>query len=325
VILQADLQLPRDLGAKAISPGGLNQDPPGMGIAALGDATLLLALSAGVFRWRQANEVHQRAGMGETAQIAQLGHQGDGRKKADPAQHGQELHQWIPTPGLRERLQLALQVLQALMPFRDHVDVVLIGDFLGRFEKMDVRQMTLIGVVPVLPAGTGMTIAQQEGLEPLAGLAQIEHGVLTAADQIANGLIVGIGDVNGLDKARLGQPCQGHGIAPISFDPVARRLGDKGGCHDPTLDALLDQMAIQPVTARPRLVDDAAVAGLLGQVTDEFIDGADMGGDGTVEGNGPIAARGKRHIGGVFVNIETQEKRARVRHVDLLLLLWLVT
>lgn len=92
------LQVATDSGAVAISPGGLNEDTAGVFVTGLGDTALMAGSPGRELRGHQSKVSHQGGGVGETAQIAEFGDQGDCAHEVKATQTHQRLHQGTHTP-----------------------------------------------------------------------------------------------------------------------------------------------------------------------------------------------------------------------------------
>jgi hypothetical protein len=97
-------------------------------------------------------------------------------------------------------------------------------------------------------------LAQQEARELLARAAQGPHRVEACPHQVAHRLMPGIGDPHRGQLAGPVQLRQTGCVSPVSLDPVARPLGNQGRSNNDTLVPTRRQLALDPVTTRPRLL-----------------------------------------------------------------------
>jgi hypothetical protein len=87
--LHAHLEMAAALRRIPLGPGPLNEGPAGEGVAGFGDAALAAAFATGVLTGRKAQIAHELSRVVKTAQVAELGHEGDGPRELDTA-HGLE-------------------------------------------------------------------------------------------------------------------------------------------------------------------------------------------------------------------------------------------
>ncbi len=71
-----------------------------------------------------------------------------------------------------------------------------------------------------------------------------------------------------------------HGIAPVSLDLIAWLLGKEGRGDDPTDESLFREVPIEPVAARPGLIDEDQLSAFGMELADELIDVTLAGSDG---------------------------------------------
>ena len=104
-------------------------------------------------------------------------------------------------------------------------------------------------------------------------------------------------------------------VTPVGCDPVARLFGNQGGGDDPADRAFFQQVAIEPVAAGARFIDEDELRTLRPQLPEQLITIALPGSDRT-EGDdlramvlGDIGDRDR-----LFVDILSDIKRARLLH-----------
>ncbi len=90
-----------DAGRVAVVPGGLDQHPPCMTVASLGDRPERALLTAGVFTGHQPQIAHQLARARKALQFSQFGHQADSDQFVHAAQRHQRLYQGTHPPVLQ--------------------------------------------------------------------------------------------------------------------------------------------------------------------------------------------------------------------------------
>jgi hypothetical protein len=106
------------------------------------------------------------------------------------------------------------------------------------------------------------------------------------------------------------QARQGHGVAPIGLDPVARAgRGERGG-HHRALVAELGDLPVDGVAAGTGLVAEPQPLVALRVLGDQALDGVELVDDRAGEADLAVTAPfGERHGDLLFVYIETDEKR----------------
>ncbi len=165
-------------------------------------------------------------------------------------------------------------------------------------------------------AGVADILAQEEGFQAEAGGFQIVHGILAGPGQVADGLVLDLGNVDRVEVTGTQQAGERDGVAAIGLDPIPRPLRDERGGDRMAGQLLAGEIAVQPVAARAGLVGEQQAAGLRFQGADQFIDIALAGAD-VAEGDDLRAAlfRGVGHGDGLLVHIETDIKGgARLFH-----------
>jgi hypothetical protein len=110
--------------------------------------------------------------------------------------------------------------------------------------------------VPAGPALVANVLSQQERLQPTLAPLEILHGIVPAAAQVPQGLVRDLGHVDCAQVAAAHQAGQRDRIAPICLHAVRRLPRDQRRRHDVAGEPLPGQVPIQPVGARPRLVDE---------------------------------------------------------------------
>ena len=76
-------------------------------------------------------------------------------------------------------------------------------------------------------AGVRDAVAQQQGLEAVAGVAAFAHRVLARANEVAHGFVGNVRHAHSSEFTGAGQARQQDRIAPVGLDAVARALGDR--------------------------------------------------------------------------------------------------
>ena len=248
----------------------------------------------------------------ETGQIPDLGEERNGVDEAHTPHGLQRPDHRKEIPALDLFPEHLLQLLDPLGALGDGIDVILEDDLLGRSRHDHLGEPTQRGFVPVGLALVTDAMAKQKGLEALAGGLLVEHGILTSAREITNGVMVDIGHV---DRCQVTGPVelgQAHGIATVGFDPITGLFWDQRRGDDLVGVVFAGEMAVEAKAARTGLIDEFQGTRFTLELGDEFVDGIDtilylpVMADLAIEAIG-----GDGHINGFLVNIHSDEECAR--------------
>ena len=97
---------------------------------------------------------------------------------------------------------------------------------------------------------------QSAGLETQLRCLQIPERIVPRSTQVADRFIVEGRDIDWGEVPRAHKPGQWHGVTPVGFDPVAWLFGNQGGGDDPADIAFFQQVAIEPIAAGARFIDE---------------------------------------------------------------------
>ena len=104
-------------------------------------------------------------------------------------------------------------------------------------------------------------------------------------------------------------------IAPVGLDLVAGLLRDERGGHHPAEEALLGQIAIEPIAAGAGFVHKHQLSAFGVEPADELVDVGLAGPDGTeVEDLGVLRIGNLGNRNGLLMDIQTDVQCARVFH-----------
>jgi len=302
-----------DLSRVAVSPGAFDEGAAGVGVAGLGDAAQAAHRATGVFAGGEAQVAHELAGVIEAGKIPEFSNESERDGELHAAQGLDSFHDRTPAPGFDRRLEFALQALEAVLVFGDRPHVLLEDDLLGWGRTDDLGEPSQVSRAPAGAPLIADILPQQESFEAVLGGLEIGHGILASAAEVPNGLVFDCWDIDRGEVAGAHEPSQLHGIAPISLDPVtgfsrAERRGDH-----PAGELVLGQIAIEPVPAGTRLINEEELAGFALELADELVDVALTGADGA-EGE-DLGARGLGNVGNgdsFLVDIKTDEECVRI-------------
>jgi hypothetical protein len=129
--------------------------------------------------------------------------------------------------------------------------------FCATCSSFNVRsQRHHVSVQARAPAG-GLSVTEQKFAEAVSGAELVSLGRFTRADEVTQGLVLGVGyehrgEVAGTQSA--GEP---HGISAIGLDAITAPDGDQGRGDHFAMDAELDELPVQHKPGRPGFVADA--------------------------------------------------------------------
>ena len=173
-----------------------------------------------------------------------------------------------------------------------------------RLLELETRQPTAVQLGPCRPPVMA-ALPQQEARQLLACPTQRMHRVETGAHQVAYRLVPGIGNPHRHQLTRPMQPRQTGRIPPIRLDPVARPLRDQRWRHHDTVVPARRQLALDAITARPRLIAEPQRHPLLAELVSQPPQRCRRVRDPTIVPHlPPQAAFGDRHDDPILVNIK---------------------
>jgi len=154
----------------------------------------------------------------------------------------------------------ALPVLEELehfgFEFDDALDVEVNGGevvfedaVVGGVREFESAKVVHVGLGPVGFASVVVTKAPEHGEEAGLGAAEVVDGISTSAAEVANGLVSGVGNVDGDEVVGAEVFGEFHGVAFVGFNAVARFGGDEGRGDDFTADAHLEKAPGDPEAA----------------------------------------------------------------------------
>jgi hypothetical protein len=106
-----------------------------------------------------------------------------------------------------------------------------------------------------------------------------------------------------------------HGVPAVRFDAVTGLFGNQRRRHHPAVVVFFRQIAVEPVAARARFIDEDEVFGLRLHLADELIDITLTSPNGSQVSHLSAMVLGDiRHGNRIFVDIHSNEECARLRH-----------
>src|SRR5207249_9207305 len=133
----------------------------------------------------------------EASEVANFGEHGDGDGVLDAAQGLKSHDRGVKAPARNLLGEHGGDATQALDVLGDGTERFLKDDLLGGSRADHLGQVAQVGLVPVSLASVANALAKEKGLEAqLRGLEVLE-GVLPSASQVAHGLILDRGNMDG--------------------------------------------------------------------------------------------------------------------------------
>jgi hypothetical protein len=212
-------------------------------------------------------------------------------------------------------VEFLFQALEALAVFGDRADVFLEDHWLSGGGTDDDREPSEVGRPPGGPAFIADILAQQEGLQVVLGGLEISNRILAGAGQVADSLVLDLGDIDWREIPGAHQPGELHRVASVRLDAVTWFLRDKRWGDHPADEVLLGEIAVELIPTRTGFIDKEKMRGLRLEFADQGIDVALPGADGAQEDH--LSAPLFRDIGnsdGLFVYIQTDVNRVSVSH-----------
>jgi hypothetical protein len=303
------------LGWVARGLGAFDQGPSGMGVAGCGDRPLPASLPTGICCGEQAQRLHHVSGILDAREVATCGHHGHRDAELHPTQTLQGLDHRLKSPGVDLLLQCLIPSLVAYGVRSDRAAVCLEDNRWSGGGTDDVGEPPQMSRAPRGVACIAAIVSEQQGVETARGGLEIADGIFTSPAEVADGFIFHRGDIDGGEITRAHQAGQLDGVTTVSLDAVAGLCGNQGRGNDPADVASFDKITIEPVVTRPRFIDKDQVLGLGWHLAHALLNSGLPGADGAEVDHLRIVICGDiGHGDGVFVDIQSAVKRARVVH-----------
>jgi hypothetical protein len=251
--------LERCAGARraAVVPGGLDQQPPGVAGAGLGDRSLLACLPGAAFGGDEPQVAHQLAGALEAGEVADLGAQPDRRQRVDAAQAAQPRHLLRPGAGGDEPVDHPLERVAAKQQRLDRAQVVVQRRLRRRLAERDPGQPGAVGGRPAArPVLVADVVSQQQLAQPVPGAHQVDADVLARPDEVAQRLLLAARHAHRVQTVDHQQPHQPLGVAAVGLDAVLGGPLDLPGRRNDAVDPVRRQRPRQREPGRAGLIGD---------------------------------------------------------------------
>jgi hypothetical protein len=162
----------------------------------------------------------------------------------------------------------------------DRADVCLEDDGLSGCGTDAFREPSEVGRPPGGPAFIAASLAQPEGLQAVLGSLEIAKRILAGAGQVADGLILDLGDLDRREIPGAQQPGDRYRVTSVCLNAVAWFLRDERWGDHPADEVLLGEIAGEPIPTGTGLIDQEQRRGLRLECADEGLEVARPGADG---------------------------------------------
>ena len=217
--------------------------------------------------------------MGEAVEIANFGHPGDGMCPGESAEGHEGLDQRQARPEFDLLFDGGIQSFNARRRILGGDDQFFKRDLLaGKGELLGAQVIHMFGGPGGFP-GVAASITQEKTLDALAAAAEVLDGPEAAADEVADGLVGLIGNVDERQFAGAEQPGEFQGVAAVGFDADRGLFWDERRRDDLAVDFQFAEMACEPEAGRSGLVDVADGGAAFGELLMEPVDGVAVGRD----------------------------------------------
>ena len=295
-------------GGKAVAPGGFHQDAPDVSVSGLRDPAPPDGSPTGGFRGNQTQIGHEPGSAFEPGEIPQLGHDGEGRDRVHAPESHERPDHWGKGPGLQFPADLGFDAGDASANRLDGIRILLEHDPKGRLGKGEFCDPGPESGFPFRRLrGRGLPVPKEKCGEALFQVALLGLQVFPEAGEVPHRLLFGAGDDDRRQFPRPVKPGQHERVPAIGLHPVSALLGDQGRSHHPAFVPGFEELSMQPISARPRLVDERQ----MGSVSSELFGHGQNG--GLRVGNVPVephlfgftvaSGNGNR----ILVNVESDE------------------
>ena len=239
----------------AVVVRGLDEQPPRVRRAGLGDRALFAVLAGGVLARHDADVRSDAAWVRETAQLADLGAEPERGDRVDPAQTAQPCDRHRPRALRALQHDLLIERGTALLKQRDRGQVVLKHDLRDAVIHLQRAQPAPVHGPPRRSRPREPHLASRKELrKTVPGPHQISARRLTRPREIAELLLSDRRHAHEPKLPRGQQPHQPLGIAPISLDPITTPRHRPRRAHPHLNPATLRTRTRKPIPNRTRLI-----------------------------------------------------------------------
>jgi hypothetical protein len=315
LVVPAQWQMAADLGRSPIRPGPFAQAAPGRGVAGRGARSLLALCTGSRFGRHQAHTLHALPGPFKACPGSHGGSQGDGPGAVPPPPS---------RPGLAHRRQpprgdglvpCRVEPLEAVVMGAPSSALVLRDAVLTGPGPDHCRAPSPVGRAPLGPAPVPDIVAEHAGGEPPRGGLPSAEGIVTGAGEIAHGVLLHRGALDGGERPGASPPGQWPRVPTVGGDAVTGFSGHQPGGDAPAGVPLLRQSAIASIAPGTGVGDADEMGGLGGHLTEALSHVTWAGANATQGGaRGAMILRDISAGTRVFVNGQADAECARRRH-----------
>ncbi len=280
-----------------------------MGISTFRDRALTSVIAAGGLAGHKTQVGHELTRMLEAGKDADFRDFDHGRHNLEAFEAHQRIDSRLEPPGGEQIGHGLFATGYAAACVGDGHEAFLQNRLHGRMGQDEFAQVTHVGLPPVSFPLVVVAVLEQERLEPLTGSTLVIDGIGASAAEVADRLVGGFRDVDGIQRSGPMSFGQHLGITLVGLHLVAGLAGNFRGSDNDTIVAELDQPADQHEAAGTGFVAEAQahiLAVLLAQPGDELVHGLKAVADLPVGVHVPITSGfGNRDGDGVFVDIKS--------------------
>jgi hypothetical protein len=223
--------------------------------------------------------------------ITQLTDGDHGSDQLETTEGHESLHRGFEPPVFQEGEHGSLNALNSVMCGVNALEVFFENGLHGGVGQDQLAQVTHVRLTPIGLALVAEAVAQEKAFETVTATAMIIDGVGASAAEVANGLVGGLGDVDGGQLAGAQETGQAAGIALVGFEGRTRLLGNERGSGDQTGDFELLEATRDTKTAGPGFVSDLqdGIGMSLADAIDCFFQSLEVIGDGAEDADLAVA------------------------------------
>lgn len=301
------------MGSMTVVPGRFDKNATQVRVARLGDRAATGLGAAGAFRGDEPRVAHDLACALEAAECPELGGQRDGGELRDTTQGLQRVDDGFDMDGCRldGAVDGAFESLDALRLVIDLHDVIEQGGVL-----LGVRLQCANPFPPVRGPGSAafarsLAIPQQVLAQTVPGAQLVLFGGFASPNQIAQRLVLGVGDPDRAEVAAAVGASEFLGISAVGLDAVPGHLGYERGSDDVAVHAEPGELPVQDVAGGTCLVADPKARGVA-ELFDELADRLRTVGDRAQRAH--VAPFGDRDRDGLGVYVHANKSCYRCHH-----------
>lgn len=203
-----------------VVPGGFDEQPAGVLVAAFGDVPAVLLVAGGVLRRGQAEVAHQLARRGEAPDVADLGEQTERRPRRDRAKAAQPCDRVRPRVARRDLLEFVIDDGDLCVEAVEVAEHVLDGALRELVvESLSAHPRVVLSSPGFLSVSEDVAVAQQRLGDAVTRREPGAHEIVAAAHEVTQAFLLRRW---GRDERQLAGAIQPHellGVTPVGLDP----------------------------------------------------------------------------------------------------------